>query len=79
MISASRRYCDTCNVRIFKREPYYTGIAPKGSADDLAANPKGAPSFTPLSGGTLRFEICQRCVAGAPDLVEKLDLTSADV
>lgn len=74
MISANRRYCDVCDVRIFDEEPYYTGVAPKKAIHDLIANPQGAPSYTPLPDGSILFELCRCCVADAPDLVEHLHL-----
>lgn len=79
MISASRRYCDVCNVRIFAREPYHVGTAPAAAAEEFRANPTNAPNFTPLADGSVMIELCERCVDEAPDLVEVMQLRSADV
>jgi hypothetical protein len=79
MISGDRRYCDVCDIPILTGEPHYIGIAPQGTDDRLrtADDLRTVPTFTPLSDGRIRFEICLECVSTSPQLRELMIETTA--
>lgn len=71
MIRNEERICDACMETIPRGTAYRAGwTIPQAIAKWQRANTARAPTFTPEPDGTIRLEVCERCMAELPGLAE---------
>lgn len=63
------RHCDVCGAVIQRDTPYRAGWAtPAAVASAFEEGAAPHPTFAREADGTVRFDVCGRCVAECPEL-----------